>query len=263
MRKLQSVKPGHGVRSAGGFTILEILVAATLSVIILGITVGINSSVLRNWNDATGHLNRDAQLSYAENKLRLDLEQSILSRDPAILSLEASAVNRAEWSIRWLKESPTGVSVVEWACLPRDYTGETSGVGFSLFRFEVSENWEALYGSQGGLGSTRPSDTSTDWWQPFVVGNVLETALEVGVSENGGKTVLLEWSTGGTVQFPYEGAVLYLKPDYIKILLRVLSDEMLNEYASILAAQLDDVALERWLDENSAVVIWTFEILSD
>ena len=56
---------------------------------------------------------------------------------------------------------------------------------------------------------------------------------------------------------------MYSKPDYIKVLLRVLSDDRVNEYDALSTGALDAAALQRWLDANTVTVVWTFDILTD
>ena len=52
-----SRKTSRGAQRAG-FTILEILVAAVLMVVIVGIVLGLTGSILRNWTQATAQFHR-------------------------------------------------------------------------------------------------------------------------------------------------------------------------------------------------------------
>jgi|TARA_B110000438_G_scaffold206565_1_gene198286 hypothetical protein len=156
----------------------------------------------------------------------------------------------------------SGNLLVEWTALPIDYNGSASSLGFSLFRF-IEDDWEANFGNQGSLGTGRPSDLASDWWPAFTVGNILATEIEIGVVDAGTTTVLLSSAQSGTLSFPLSTTDMYSKPDYIKVLLRVLSDDRVNEYDALSTGALDAAALQRWLDANTVTVVWTFDILTD
>jgi type II secretory pathway pseudopilin PulG len=250
-------------KSASGFTVLEILVAAALSVVILSVAVGLSTNVLKNWNRATADLNRDAQLRYAEEQWRRDLEQGVVTTTQDRPWMEAVALQSGGWSLRWLTPTSEGLSLVEWTALPYDYNGDPSALGFSLFRFEERGGWEATYGADGALGTALPSDSNADWWEPFVAGNIITTTLELGVMENNQPVTVFESGLAGQESFPYEGTQLYPKPDYIKLELRALSDDKLREYISLTQNARASLDLPLWLDQNAVRVVLNFNVLTD
>lgn len=262
MRNTFSVTVQRRGIETSGFTILELLVAAALSVVILTVAVGISSSVLRNWNEATSDLNRDAQLRYSEEALRSDLEQGVVTHSSNSVWFAAEAQSPSEWSMRWLAQSDEGVGLIEWATRPVDYAGDAPLFGFSLFRFE-EEDWEIDFGSLGTLGANKPSDQVTDWWPAFTVGHVLDTEIEIGILEAGVRTTLFSSAQGGSIEFPFSVSIQYSKPDYVQVLLQVLSDDKVNEYLELSGGVLNAQDLQRWLDVNTVTVVWSFDILTD
>ncbi len=68
-------------RSANAFTLLEVLVASTVMVILVGIVAYIAGSVMNSWNRSSGRLSANAEARLALDLIAQDLETAVLRKN--------------------------------------------------------------------------------------------------------------------------------------------------------------------------------------
>lgn len=71
----------HSKRRRSGFTLIEIMVAAVITIIMIGLVIQITSEVLNIWNRSVGKLSANAEARIAMEVITSDLETAIFRND--------------------------------------------------------------------------------------------------------------------------------------------------------------------------------------
>lgn len=267
-------KPDTRFGGRGGFTVLEILVASALMVVIVGMVLGLSGTILRNWGQGTAELGRDAQLQQAYQLLQYDFESAVVTPDdrPWLWIEEPEA----GWSLRWLRpagrydaDDPAGLELVEWAALEADATG-ASTERLSLFRAAVSpDQWSIDYAAEGSVDVERPVEAfagASDFWQAFVLGEVLSTELRVWVRDVTGAERALEdlgVATSTAVAFPlFAEGRWWRAPSRIDLELRIISADTAAQFDRLRAEQVAPETIAALLDRERLTVVWRLHSLS-
>lgn len=93
--------PLHARRPPGGFTLVELLVAAAITMLIAGVVVGLISNALTHWNRAQGTLTTENQARQVLDRLTQDL-QGALYRDDGNVWLAATVQPATSASGDWV-----------------------------------------------------------------------------------------------------------------------------------------------------------------
>ncbi len=92
--------PRAAGRRPGGFTLLELLVAASITVILAGLVLSVVSAALANWNRTAGRLGAAAQARVALDQLTQDLQGALAGSDGGVW-LAAAVLPDTRLSGRW------------------------------------------------------------------------------------------------------------------------------------------------------------------
>ncbi|MCZ6672080.1 MAG: type II secretion system protein [Verrucomicrobia bacterium] len=131
-----------------GFTVLELLVASTVSIILLGLFLTVSTLILDAWGQSRDSLSSNAKARIVLDTLTSDLESAILRNDPGVW-LACDLLDTTGNSGRWdsaTPQKPTGDDSLEIDFDDPSLTAED-------FRFGVAGTWIRFFGS--------PVDAST------------------------------------------------------------------------------------------------------
>ncbi len=222
-------------RGEKGFTLLELMVATTLTVVISVIVVTVTTSFLRGWNESTGAFSHEAEVNRALEKMRDDFAAAVVPmNDRPWLWIEAGEMG--EISLRWYRPSDDttvtgGLELVEWTVAQRDHLGRR-GTLQSCFR-------ASMEGAPGRGLADRLTRTFTpaDWWNAFYFTHVVRSRIELWVvDENGREQPLiaggvLDLSPGAPpIVFPVvAGPAFYRAPARIEWRLNVLDGNGISD----------------------------------
>lgn len=253
----------HKITSSSGrrsaFTLIEIMVAAVITVIMIGLVVQITSEVLKVWNRSMGKLSANAEARIAMELLTSDLETALL-------------INNGQQWMRVEQESKVGnpVAVGQTVGLKLfapatdrpEGLGNLCAVGYRLAHAPAYTDAEsdsfvlfrALEGSEDtfkNLLSTSENgpqkELTGDFWEPamitapdnYLAGNIVDFKIYIYGEENGKKVVLNDTDEDGQIDknYIYGGTDSSDEiPIFAEIMLTVVSDEGLE----ILALFADD-----------------------
>ena len=125
-----------------GFTILELLVAASISVILIGLFLTISSNILDAWTVSRDSLSSNAKARIALDTLATDLESAILRSDQGVW-LACDLLQTTATSGRWesgVQQKPAGESSLEIDLADPGLRAED-------YRFGVAGFWIRFFGS--------------------------------------------------------------------------------------------------------------------
>jgi type II secretory pathway pseudopilin PulG len=125
-----------------GFTILELLVASTVSIILLGLFLTVSTNILDAWGQSRDSLSSNAKARIVLDTLASDLESAILRNDTGVW-LACDLLETTNNSSRWetsTPQKPTGVESKQIDFDDPDLTAKD-------FRFGVAGSWVRFFAS--------------------------------------------------------------------------------------------------------------------
>lgn len=239
----------HGRRNA--FTLIEIMVAAVITIIMIGLVIQITSEVLKIWNRSAGKLSANAEARIAMELLTSDLETALF-------------VNNGQQWLRVETETAVGNPIVGQtvglklfapALDRRDEPGNICGIAYrlayapaynnaqnsSFVLFRDLENPGPTFENLLGSGDSGPQQSLTgDFWAEaetlnpdnYLAGNIVDFKIYIyGEDESGEEIVLNDTDDDGEIDVDYfyggENASDEV-PTSAEIFLTVVSDEGLD-----------------------------------
>jgi prepilin-type N-terminal cleavage/methylation domain-containing protein len=131
---------------AGGFTLIEVLVAATITALLAGFIVAIVANVSEFWSRSTGRLSTDAQARLVLDQLTLDLSSAVY-RDDGNVWMAINVLNNATgnatglWQTAAANAKPVGgVSLAMNSANLIDTRYGTAGVWLRFFTTKRGAN---------------------------------------------------------------------------------------------------------------------------
>jgi len=256
-----------------GFTLIEIMVATTIMVILVGLVIQITSEVLSVWNRSSGRLSANAQARIAMELITQDLESAVFRKNGMQwLRAEDETINGpagstvATVSLKLFspaldrEEGPgelCGIAYKLEYANPIDGSlgaGTTDNRLFILYRLVVSpeSTFEDLLGEPNQLelpgseaiawGTNPPNDIIGDEGGNYLVSNIVEFEIDFYVEEDevSGDTLapspVIYGGTDSTIGSDAVNAFQerYRKPlSYAVIRLTVISDEGAQQLQNI------------------------------
>jgi prepilin-type N-terminal cleavage/methylation domain-containing protein len=256
-----------------GFTLIEIMVATTIMVVLVGLVIQITSEVLSVWNRSSGRLSANAQARIAMELITQDLESAVFRKNGMQwLRAEDETINGpagstvATVSLKLFspaldrEEGPgelCGIAYKLEYANPIDGSlgaGTTDNRLFILYRLVVSpeSTFEDLLGEPNQLelpgseaiawGTNPPNDIIGDEGGNYLVSNIVEFEIDFYVEEDevSGDTLapspVIYGGTDSTIGSDAVNAFQerYRKPlSYAVIRLTVISDEGAQQLQNI------------------------------
>lgn len=199
-----------------GFTLIEIMVATTIMVILVGLVIQITSEVLRVWNRSSGRLSANAQARIAMELITQDLETAIFrndgnqwlrSEDDTINGPVGSTVSTVSLKLFApaidKEEGPGDVCAIAYKLAYADPIDGSSAAGtpddrlFILYRLLVSpeDTFENLLGAENQQDEL--PDKESDTWgvnpsynilgeegENYLVSNIVEFEIDFHVEDD-------------------------------------------------------------------------------
>lgn len=238
------------------FTLIEIMVAAVITIIMIGLVVQITSEVLKIWNRSAGKLSANAEARIAMELLTTDLETALLVNNdqqwmrveaeddvgsPIVgqtvgLKLFAPALDRAE--------EPGNICAISYRLAYAPAYNNAKEDSFVLFR--DLENPRATFDNLLGSGDTSPqlelTGESADFWDEtetinpdhYLAGNIVDFKIYMyGEDDSGNEIILNDENEDGIIEknddYFYGGVDSSDEvPTSAEIFLTVVSDEGLE-----------------------------------
>ncbi|MCX6951199.1 MAG: prepilin-type N-terminal cleavage/methylation domain-containing protein [Verrucomicrobia bacterium] len=182
-----SVRRGGPSARRRAFTVIELLVAATITAVLAGFIVAIVSNVSGFWNRTTGKLSTEAQARLVLDQIALDLSSAIY-RDDGHVWLAADVINRANglnttnslWQVATANPKPVGgLSLAMNAAKLTDARYGNGGVWLRFFTTKRGANSTAT-----ATASTNPTTYSA----PVAVGYQIIRRLSTPSTTNPART---------------------------------------------------------------------------
>lgn len=240
-------------RRRSAFTLIEIMVAAVITIVMVGLVIQITSEVLKIWNRSAGKLSANAEARIAMELLTTDLETAFLVNNgqqwmrveaeddigsPIVgqtvgLKLFAPAQDRPN--------EPGNICGISYrlAYAPPYAGAKTSNYSFVLFR--DLEDPGSTFNTLLGSGDTSPQQELTDgfWGETetlesnnYLAGNIVDFKIYIyGKDDSGDEIVLNDPDDDGDIDenYIYGGADASGEvPTSAEIFLTVVSDEGLD-----------------------------------
>jgi len=269
------------------FTLIEIMVAAVITIIMVGLVIQITSEVLKIWNKSVGKLAANAEARIAMELLTSDLETALLINNnqqwlrvetdvgaPTAgqtvgLKLFAPALDRPKLKADGTNEAGNICAIAYRLAFAPAYNGASTD-SFVLFR--------ALEGPSGTFTELLGPDaddrqvsldesigTTPDFWKAdttniinpdnYLAGNIVDFKIYIyGIDETtGGEVILNDPNEDGIIEaadlFAYGGTDSTGEvPHFAEILLTVVSDEGLD------ILSLPDLAGTGYANEEEVVL---------
>lgn len=256
------------------FTLIEIMVAAAITVIMVGLVIQITSEVLKIWNRSVGKLSANAEARIAMELLTSDLETALL-------------INNGQQWLRVEQESnvgsPTagqtvGLKLFAPALDRPDEPGNICGIAYrlafapayndantnSFVLFRALEGPEDTFNTLLGPGTGDPQlaldsgfwgETSITNPDNYLAGNIVDFKIYIyGINDTTGEEIILnDLNDDGLIDqnYFYGGTDASEEtPVYAEIFLTVVSDEGLKilslpSLSGTGYADVDDVVLKQ------------------
>jgi len=241
-----------------GFTILELLVASTLTVLISGLVLGLTRTILANWNVAAARFEIEERARGALDLMEKDLVAWVAGRQShLVIFYEETGPVGAMHSIRLLSRETEDVSdhgdvvsCLYWLESGSGLWVETDEIAH-LFRgcVDGQATWEAYYVTNSSETMSGPLDMLTDRFKRedvFLLRNCIGLYLQAWVIGADGKAIALSGARSPDAVLRKPGDVLsfplvvqdkgYAIPAYIDVTLWMLAEEgarLLREQGAI------------------------------
>lgn len=129
----------------GGFTVLELLVASTVSIILIGLFLSVSANILDAWRQSRDSLSSNAKARIVLNTLTTDLESAILRDDRGVwlaCDLLETRANSGRWERAAIpqNEKPNDATSLEIDIANPDF-------GPLHYRFGVAGAWLRFFAS--------------------------------------------------------------------------------------------------------------------
>jgi len=173
--------PGHSVRAplsrrslgVGGFTVIELLVAATITVVIAGLMLTVVVNVLNSWTRSHGSLEAEAQARFALDQLTSDL-QGALFRNDGNVWLAATVVDGTTTSGLWVGAASAKPSSLD---LMDTRSGLPAPGQFADARFGIAGVWLRFIAARSASPATAAQPSS-----PVAVGYQIIRRIPLGTT---------------------------------------------------------------------------------
>jgi len=189
-------------RSAGGFTLIEIMTASTISLVIITALLGVTQMVLSNFRDIRGGSLREADAGVALDMMVRDLESLVVSSAPDGQNLMVTAESVEEGRSVWLTflgapvdDDPAFPGAMRAISYRLDFKNTLTGASdsnstYALYR--VNADAETTFVEAVGV-----SNLQDDFWSSrnttdvvdYLVGNVVGFEIRFQRADN------QEWTT--------------------------------------------------------------------
>ena len=128
-----------------GFTILELLIASSVSIILIGLFLYVSANILDAWSQSRDSLSSNAKARIVLNTLTMDLESAILGHNGGVW-LACDLLETTATSGRWERaEYPQNEKPNNATSLEIDFTNPD--LGPSQYRFGVAGAWLRFFAS--------------------------------------------------------------------------------------------------------------------
>ena len=114
-------------RSHHGFTLVELLVATTVSIMLIGLMLGVTQGLLGSYQDIRNRIIKQGDASLAIDQIILDLEGMVVPNAPNTEALKSTPETVNGTPTTWLTFLTTATDED-----PTDHTGATRGVSYRL-----------------------------------------------------------------------------------------------------------------------------------
>ena len=136
--------------SRGGFTILELLVASTVSIILLGLFLSVSTNILDAWGQSRDSLSANAKARIILDTVGSDLQSAIIRNDSGIWLASDLLASETGISSRWensQNQKPAGAESLEIDFNDTDLSSEG-------YRFGVAGTWLRFFASPTDASET-------------------------------------------------------------------------------------------------------------
>lgn len=240
-------KPQPSSTRKRAFTLIEIMVAATITIIMVGLVIQITSEVLKIWNKSVGKLSANAEARIALELLTSDLETAVLLNNGQQwlrVETEADVGSPTAGKTVGLKlfapaqdrsAGPGNICAISYRlAYDRAYTGARANT-FVLFR--ALEQPEATFNTLLGPASGDPQLSLVgNFWDStvapdnYLAGNIVDFKIYIyGIDESTGEEEILnDPDDNGEIDLDYFFGGTNANervPTFAEIFLTVVSDE--------------------------------------
>lgn len=148
-----AASPGYSARA---FTIVELLVAATITVVLAGLMLTVVVNVLNSWTRSHGSLEAEAQARFALDQLTSDLQAALFRNDTNVW-LAATVVDNTTTSGLWAAATnakPSSLDVMDTR------NGLAAPGRFADARFGIAGVWLRFIAARSASLATMPQPAS-------------------------------------------------------------------------------------------------------
>lgn len=244
-------KRNHTNKRRSAFTLIEIMVAAAITIIMIGLVIQVTSEVLKIWNRSVGKLSANAEARIAMELLTSDLETALLVNNgqqwmrveaeddvgsPIVgqtvgLKLFAPALDR--------NDEPGNICAISYRLAYAPAYNNANNESFVLFRDleNPGETFESLLGSTDGPPQQALTEgfwTETVHPDNYLAGNIVDFKIYMyGENDSGEEIILNDENEDGIIDenenYFYGGQDSSDEvPTSAEIFLTVVSDEGLE-----------------------------------
>ncbi len=125
-----------------GFTVIELLVASAVSVLLIGLFLGVTTNILDAWTQSRDSLSSNAKARMILNTLTVDLESALIRNDKGVwlaCDILETTTNSGKWSIA-ANQKPSDDTSLEIDL-------ENNDLNSNDYRFGVAGSWIRFFTS--------------------------------------------------------------------------------------------------------------------
>jgi type II secretory pathway pseudopilin PulG len=276
VRRLTLLQRSRTRRRSSGFTVIELLVAAAIMTVLLGMVLTIVSTMMENWNRAADRARLRSQAQAALERVALELESGlVVAEHPGAWAFQSSAgatnfENSA--SIAAIVPSEAGAWQLVWYGVPVDPPAHAllSDAVPGLFRQTVDPATTAqdYFGVGGAVANAVADFAGSPVADDILLQGVVAMKVTLWAPDESGELLPWEELTGAvmpeTLSFPLAvtsrgGTELnYAAPSVIEVSLRVMTPEGAAELERQSAGGPDALSnFDRaaWIEAHSEVFL--------
>lgn len=255
-------------RNSRGFTVIELLVAAAIMTVLLGMVLSIVSTMMENWNRAADRARLRAQTQSALERIASELEAGLISETHpgswAFTRIAGATDLETKWTVAAVVPFANSEWRLVWYGIPANAPSHPflSEAVPGLFRQELSaeDTWNDYLGGSNGepesLADFTDAPTVDDILLPGVVS--LEITPYVEDASSGKWAPLTGLSSPVSFPFTMQNGTVVSAPAALDVSLRVMTPEGVAELERQQSGAADaQSGFDRraWIEAHSEVFV--------